>query len=255
MAARGPILIVDDNEANLKLARVTLELEGYEVVTAADAEQARAAVRERKPRLILMDIQLPGTDGLTLTRELKADPATSGIAVIALTAYAMKGDDAKAREAGCDGYIAKPIDTRALPGVVASHLQSGARLRRLLVVEDDPSFGKLLGIGLRAAGFDVNWVQDPDEARAALQAGLPDLVVLDGKLRAPGDGLRFCRELKAGAATAKLPVIMLSGTDAEGGVPGTPGGPDLSLTKAPDSMETLPARVRALLKRDAHRPS
>jgi CheY-like chemotaxis protein len=117
-----PILIVDDNPANLKLIRVLLLSEGYEVRGAVDAEEALAVLKEFRPRLILMDLQLPGMDGLTLTRQLKADPATRDIAILALTAYAMKGDDQKAREAGCDGYITKPIDTRSLPQQIARFL-------------------------------------------------------------------------------------------------------------------------------------
>lgn len=120
--AAEPILIVDDNPANLKLARVLLTGEGYDVRTAADAEEALVVLHSFHPRLILMDLQLPGMDGFELTRRLKADPTKRGIVVLALTAYAMRGDEAKAREAGCDGYIAKPIDTRALPGVIAGYL-------------------------------------------------------------------------------------------------------------------------------------
>lgn len=116
------ILIVDDNAANLKLARVLLQGEGYEVRTAADAEEAMRVLQTYTPRLILMDIQLPGMDGLELTRRLKADLATKDIVILALTAYAMKGDEDKARAAGCDGYIAKPIDVGSLPGVIAQHL-------------------------------------------------------------------------------------------------------------------------------------
>ena len=116
------ILIVDDNPLNLKLVRVLLRGEGYETRTATDAEEALSVLSDFRPRLILMDIQLPGMDGLTLTRRLKADPTTRDIVVLALTAYAMKGDDQKALEAGCDGYVAKPVDTRHLPGVIAEHL-------------------------------------------------------------------------------------------------------------------------------------
>jgi two-component system, cell cycle response regulator DivK len=121
-----PILIVDDHPTNLKLARVLLAAEGYDVRTAEDAAQALAVVGEFRPRLILMDIQLPGVDGLQLTRRLKADPATQDIVIIALTAYAMKGDAERALAAGCDGYVPKPIDTRSLPQVVAAHLQGAA---------------------------------------------------------------------------------------------------------------------------------
>jgi two-component system, cell cycle response regulator DivK len=120
--AGEPILIVDDNAQNLKLARVVLSGEGYDVRTAADAEDALRQLASYAPRLILMDLQLPGMDGLELTRRLKADPARRGLIIVALTAYAMKGDEEKARAAGCDGYITKPIDTEALPRVVAEQL-------------------------------------------------------------------------------------------------------------------------------------
>jgi two-component system cell cycle response regulator DivK len=116
------VLIVDDNAVNLKLARVTLLTEGYDVRTAGDAEEALSALETFRPRLILMDIQLPGMDGLELTRRLKSDPATREITILALTAYAMKGDEARMLEAGCDGYVTKPIDTRTLPETVARYL-------------------------------------------------------------------------------------------------------------------------------------
>ena len=122
--AGEPILIVDDNATNLKLAKVLLVKEGYDIRTAGDAEEALKVLQDFTPRLILMDIQLPGMDGLTLTRKLKADPATQAILVVALTAYAMKGDEDKARAAGCDGYIAKPIDTQVFPAQIAEHLKN-----------------------------------------------------------------------------------------------------------------------------------
>jgi CheY-like chemotaxis protein len=121
--AGEPILIVDDNATNLKLVKVLLMKEGYAIQTAGDAEEALKALQNFTPRLILMDIQLPGMDGLTLTRKLKSEPGTRGIKVVALTAYAMKGDEEKARAAGCDGYIAKPIDTQTFPAVIAGYLK------------------------------------------------------------------------------------------------------------------------------------
>jgi CheY-like chemotaxis protein len=120
------VLIVDDNPQNLKLARLLLASEGYDARTAVDAEQALTLLEQFQPQLILMDIQLPGMDGLELTRRLKAKPATRGIVIVALTAYAMKGDEEKARAAGCDGYIAKPIDVRTLPMAVAEYIRVGA---------------------------------------------------------------------------------------------------------------------------------
>jgi CheY-like chemotaxis protein len=94
------------------------------VTTALDADAALAAIEHDRPRLILMDLQMPGTDGLALTRRLKADPATRKIVIVAVTAYAMKGDEEKALAAGCDDYVTKPIDTRSLPQTVARHLQN-----------------------------------------------------------------------------------------------------------------------------------
>lgn len=117
--AGEPILIVDDNPINLKLTRVLLTQVGYEVKTAPDAEEALKIIGVFKPRLILMDIQLPGMDGLELTRRLKSAPETKDILILALTAFAMKGDDEKAKAAGCDGYITKPIDTQTFPGLIA----------------------------------------------------------------------------------------------------------------------------------------
>ncbi|MFL5307084.1 MAG: response regulator [Polyangia bacterium] len=125
--AREPILVVDDNQANATLISFLLTKKGYDVRTAGDAVEALAILRAFSPRLIMMDLQLPGMDGLELTRRLKADPITRPIVVVALTAYAMKGDDDRAREAGCDGYVSKPIDTRALPALVSKFLQDGAR--------------------------------------------------------------------------------------------------------------------------------
>lgn len=124
--AADHILVVDDNPINLKLLRVLLEEEGYDVKTATDAEEALDLLKSFRPRLILMDLQLPGMHGLELTRKLKTDAKTKDTIIIAVTAYAMKGDDDKAALAGCDGYITKPIDTRALPGVLARHL-TGAK--------------------------------------------------------------------------------------------------------------------------------
>jgi two-component system cell cycle response regulator DivK len=117
------ILIVDDNPINLKLIRLLLSSEGYEARTANDAEEAQEVLRDFRPNLILMDVQLPGMDGLDLTRRLKSDPATRDIVIVALTAYAMKGDDRKTLEAGCDGYIAKPVDTRTLPATVRKYMK------------------------------------------------------------------------------------------------------------------------------------
>jgi CheY-like chemotaxis protein len=117
------ILVVDDNPTNLKLVSDLLEFEGHQIIKAMDAEQAQEILQHSLPELILMDIALPGMDGLSLTRKLKADERTRHIIIAALTAFAMKGDEQKALDAGCNGYITKPIDTRNLPDRVARLLE------------------------------------------------------------------------------------------------------------------------------------
>jgi len=115
------ILVVDDNELNRRLLEFILAASSYRVRSVGDATQALEAIRASRPRVILMDIQLPGMSGLDLTRQLKADPATREIAIIAVTAYAMKGDREKARDAGCDDYVTKPIDKDLLRAAVRKH--------------------------------------------------------------------------------------------------------------------------------------
>jgi CheY-like chemotaxis protein len=122
MNAPATILIVDDSPTNLKLAADVLEFEGHTITRARDAEEAQSVLKHTQPDLILMDIQMPGIDGLTLTRLLKANPSYQKIPIVAITAFAMKGDEDKAREAGCHSYITKPIDTRKLAAQIAEVL-------------------------------------------------------------------------------------------------------------------------------------
>jgi two-component system, cell cycle response regulator DivK len=120
------VLIVEDNPANMTLAVFLLESAGYTVIRAIDAEAGLTLARDQRPDLILMDIQLPGMDGLEATRLLKQDEATRDIPVIALTALAMKGDEARIRAAGCDGYIAKPLAYKDFLDVMAARLGTSA---------------------------------------------------------------------------------------------------------------------------------
>jgi len=117
------ILIVDDNIDNLDLTRILLEGEGFDVRVAEDAETALKVLQTDRPHLILMDIQLPGMDGLELTSRLRQDAALRDVIIVALSAYAMQGDADNARAAGCDGYITKPIDTRTFAGTLRGFLQ------------------------------------------------------------------------------------------------------------------------------------
>lgn len=116
------ILIVDDSISNLKLAKFLLRQEGFEVSTAENAEDALLGIEKKIPTLILMDIQLPGMDGLQLTRLLRANDALYDVPIVAFTASAIKGDEELARAAGCGGYVTKPIDTRSFGSVVRGYI-------------------------------------------------------------------------------------------------------------------------------------
>jgi len=118
------ILIIEDNPMNMELATDLLEAAGYVVIQAGTAEEGIELARAEFPDLILMDVGLPGMDGLEATGNLKQDPTTKDIPVIAMTAHAMKGDEKKALAAGCAGYITKPIDTREFPKAVARFIEA-----------------------------------------------------------------------------------------------------------------------------------
>jgi CheY-like chemotaxis protein len=119
------ILVVEDNAANQMLIQYTLAAAGHRVNVAGSADEALASIQRDRPDLILMDIQLPGVDGLSLTRQLKADEALRSIPVVALSARAMTGDRELSLAAGCAGHIAKPIDTRTIANEVAQYIGLG----------------------------------------------------------------------------------------------------------------------------------
>jgi two-component system, cell cycle response regulator DivK len=168
-----PVLIVDDNPVNLKLVRAVLAAEGYEIRTAGDGLEATTVLAQFRPRLILMDLQLPGENGFELTRRLKADSATRDIIVVAVTAYSIPGDEEKAQLAGCSGLITKPLDTRTLPAAVKLHLgtrqvaqpafQPGdyhdllTELRANFLIDGEEESGQLLHT--LAQGFDLDRAQ------------------------------------------------------------------------------------------------
>ncbi len=117
------ILVVEDNKLNMKLVRGLIKIGKYRMLEANDAELGIQLIREQQPDLVLMDIQLPGMDGLSATKIIKEDPSLKDIPIVALTSYAMQGDEEKALEAGCSGYIAKPIDTRKFLETISQYLK------------------------------------------------------------------------------------------------------------------------------------
>jgi len=117
------ILVIEDNPLNLELVRALLQKLGYVVIDSGNAEEGIERAKAEQPHLILMDVNLPGMDGLTATTALKSEASTKHIPVVALTAHAMKGDEQRVYDAGCDGYMSKPIDTRGFPALVARFLR------------------------------------------------------------------------------------------------------------------------------------
>jgi two-component system, cell cycle response regulator DivK len=127
VSAAARILVVEDNAMNLELVRDILTAEGYEVLEASDGATGVAIAALERPSLILMDLQLPRMDGLEAARSLRADPRLREIPIVAVTAHAMKGDDEKARAAGCDGFVSKPIQVREFVATVSEFLKRGKR--------------------------------------------------------------------------------------------------------------------------------
>jgi CheY-like chemotaxis protein len=125
------VLVIEDNDLNMQLVVALLEMENFRVLRASDAEAGIQLAREYRPDLIIMDIQLPGMDGLTATMELKADKVMREIPIVALTAYAMKGDKEKILDSGCDGYISKPIDSRHFLETVSHYIKQVKDLQDL----------------------------------------------------------------------------------------------------------------------------
>ncbi len=245
------ILVVDDNPTNLKLVSDVLECEGYEILKAIDAEEAERLVNQHRPELVLIDIALPGMDGLTLTRKLKAQEKTKDVVIVALTAFAMKGDEQKARDAGCDGYITKPIDTRALPALVAGYLPrlelKATKLAfKILVIEDTPSELKLAQIVLSCAGHNVSVAEAAEQALQAVKRNKPQIILLD--LHLPDiDGLALARTLKADPETRDIHIVAITSfPERFSKAEVLAAGCDAYLTK-PISTRRLPRQIEEVI--------
>lgn len=211
MSAR--LLVVDDNPVNRRLACELLRMEGFEVDACDDAESAIEYLdTHARPDLVLMDVSLPGMDGLTLTRKLKADPRFASMPIVAITAFAMKGDEAKALDAGCVGYVTKPVDTRKLPKQIAAFIEASAKppeRLRIMIVEDHRIDLALAGENATLSGHVVISNTTAEAALAELDQSRPDVVLLD--LNLPGmDGLEFVRRTRADPKTAHLPIVAIT---------------------------------------------
>jgi two-component system cell cycle response regulator len=251
------ILVVEDNELNMKLIRALLQIGEFRVLEAPNAEIGLQFAREEKPDLILMDIQLPGMDGLTATCILKQDPSTQKIPVVALTSYAMEGDREKARAAGCDDYISKPLDTREflnrvrklVPNGHESHLQpfrEAAHRKRILIVDDEPMNIKLLEAQIPPDLYEISRAYSGVEGLQKIFQNPPDLVLLDIMMQGM-DGYEVTRKLKTDPVSKDIPIILVTALGGiEDKIKGLIAGADEFLNRPVQRVELL-ARVRSLI--------
>jgi adenylate cyclase len=225
---KARILVIEDNQINFELIADLLEAEEFAVFQARTAEEGLRLARDGSPDLILMDIGLPGMDGLAAAKRLKTDPLTRHMPVVALTAHAMRGDEKAALAAGCVGYLTKPIDTRTFSAKVVAFiaaqqnqfmqseilsekpLKATARAnRRVLIVDDEEPNRVLLRDPLEALGYDVTEAENGPQAIESIAGRPPDAILLDVMM--PGmDGFALCRCLKQEARTAHIPVLMIT---------------------------------------------
>lgn len=262
------ILVVEDNALNMKLVCALLGLGAFRVLEAADAETGLEVAGRELPDLILMDIQLPGMDGLAAIRRLKSDDRLRHIPVVALTSYAMAGDARKATEAGCNGYLTKPIDTRSFLGKIDGFLNPNPavnsveavsaksnppatkRVRRqplVLLVDDEPKNVKLLAAKLAGQPYTTKSAFNGADALEMVSKHEPDLVLLDVMM--PGiDGYEVTRRLKQDEKTRAIPIIMITALDGpEDKARGMEVGAEEFLTKPVNTAELL-ARLGSMLK-------
>jgi two-component system cell cycle response regulator len=278
------ILIIEDNKLNLKLIRTILLISNFKVFEAENAEVGFQIIEDHHPDIILMDIQLPGMDGLTATRRIKASEAYKHIPVIALTAKAMDGDEQKALAAGCDGYIVKPINTQGFISTLNNCIQTSihkkpsqpsktlpeesekvntldhrikniedafSQRRKILIVDDEPLNVQLMEKQLAQYSYDTIAAYCGEDALEIVEKELPDLIILD--IVMPGiDGFEVIRAIRANKRTADIPIILCTVINSkEQRIRGLNLGADEFLNK-PIMFEELVARVRSLIRIKAY---
>lgn len=240
------ILVVEDNETSMKLFRDVLQAKGYSTLEATTGEDAVELAQTLDPALVLMDVQLPGIDGIEALAQLRGDERTSAIPVVALTAQAMRGDSERFLDVGFDGYLSKPVDVVELIRVVESTAIASDPPAKILVVDDVPENVRLLEAVLVHRGYEVVTATDGPAALDVVETEEPDLILLDVMM--PGlDGYAVCSQLRANHATAALPVIMVTSSVGQERKKAIEAGADDFIPK-PFNHDELLTRVRSLLR-------
>jgi len=253
------ILVVEDNPLNMKLVKALLELGRFQIIEAETAQKGINLAKEIIPDLILMDIQLPDMDGLSAVRIIRQAESTNHIPIVALTAYAMQGDEEKALNAGCTGYITKPVKTKSFLNKinkyinqdVKEHSDNQTQIRdhrhKILIVDDDPLNVKLLEANLSCEDYIVFSAHDGSAALEEVETIQPDLILLD--IMMPGiDGYEVTRRLKTSAKTRDIPIILITSlTGIDDKNKGMQAGADEFLNKPVNTTELL-ARVKSLIR-------
>ncbi len=253
------VLVVEDNPLNMKLVKTLLELGRFQIIEAETAQKGINLAKEIIPDLILMDIQLPDMDGLSAVKVIRQAESTNHIPIVALTAYAMEGDKEKALNAGCTGYITKPLKTKSFLNKINKYLQQDVKensynqtqirdhRHKILIVDDDPLDVKLLDASLSSEDYKVFNAHDGSTALEKIETIQPDLILLD--IIMPGiDGYEVTRRLKTSTKTRDIPIILitsLTGTDDKS--KGMQAGADEFLNKPVNTTELL-ARVKSLIR-------
>lgn len=266
------VLVIEDNIMNMKLVRSLLRLKKFEVIEASDGEMGIKLAAEYLPNLILMDIQLPGIDGLTATSIIKQNPNLRHIPVIALTSHAMRGDDLKAREAGCEGYITKPIDTRHFLDNIIRYLRVNENLNdapvnqiestnnnsdekksdsqsryTILIVDDELRNIKLMTAILSVEPYEILQALNGEQALVMIEKNKVDLILLDVMM--PGiNGFEVTQLVKTNPATKHIPIILVTALDGrENKQKAMEVGADEFLTKPVNKIEVI-TRTKSILQ-------